>query len=155
MDHVVCITPHHPSTNLISIFTLFSLYFVHHNPCKWFYTSSPKTKILPLSPPKLPIIGNFYQLGSNPHRSLQSLAQKYGLLMLLHFGTKLILVASSADIAKEIMKTHEFNLFEPKLSIPDRLMFKSKDVAISPYGEYWRQVRSICVLHLLNNKRVQ
>ncbi|KAI5665090.1 hypothetical protein M9H77_24413 [Catharanthus roseus] len=141
---------------MVSIFTLFAFILFIIILTKWFYTSSPKTKVLPPSPPKLPIIGNFHQLGSNPHRSLQSLAQKYGPLMLLHFGTKPVLVVSSADVAKEIMKIHDLIFSSrPKLSIPDRLMFKSKDVAISPYGEYWRHVRSICVLHLLNNKRVQ
>ncbi|KAK6123577.1 hypothetical protein DH2020_042680 [Rehmannia glutinosa] len=43
----------------------------------------------------------------------------------------------------------------PKLSIPDRLIYGSRDVAFAPYGEHWRQVRSICVLQLLSNKRVQ
>ncbi|GFQ04618.1 cytochrome p450 71a6 [Phtheirospermum japonicum] len=43
----------------------------------------------------------------------------------------------------------------PKLSIPDRLMYGSTDVVFAPYGEYWRQVKSISVVQLLSNKRVQ
>lgn len=43
----------------------------------------------------------------------------------------------------------------PKSSIPDKLLYGSTDVAFAPYGEYWRQIRSICVLHLLSTKRVQ
>ncbi|KAL2482579.1 Cytochrome [Forsythia ovata] len=34
-------------------------------------------------------------------------------------------------------------------------MYGSKDVAFAPYGEFWRQMRSISVLQLLSNKRVQ
>lgn len=55
-------------------------------------TSSAKKKILrPPSPPRFPIIGNSHQviMGSNsslPHRSLLSLSQKYGPLMMLSFG---------------------------------------------------------------------
>ena len=37
----------------------------------------------------------------------------------------------------------------------DMLLYGSKDVSAAPYGEYWRQIRSISVLHLLSVKRVQ
>jgi hypothetical protein len=141
---------------MMSIFSLFPLFLFIIFLVKWFGTSSPQTKRLPPSPLKLPIIGNLHQLGSHPHRSLQSMSKRYGPLMLLHFGSKPVLVASSADAAREIMKTHDLIFSSrPKSSIPDRLLFNSKDVAFAPYGEYWRQVRSICVLQLLSNKRVQ
>lgn len=75
--------------------------------------------------------------------------------MLLHLGTKPVLVVSSADAAKEIMKTHDLIFASrPRLNIPYRLVYNGKDVAFSPYGEYWRQARSICVLHLLSNRMV-
>ncbi|KAL8465634.1 hypothetical protein ACS0TY_034928 [Phlomoides rotata] len=121
---------------------------------RWFTT---RRKNQPPSPRKLPIIGNFHQLGAYPHRSLQSLSRRYGPLMLLHFGKVPVpvLVAFSADAAREIMKNQDLIFSNrPKLSIPDRLEYGSRDIAFSPYGEYWRQVRSICVLHLLSLKRV-
>ncbi|GFP88413.1 cytochrome p450 71a6 [Phtheirospermum japonicum] len=76
--------------------------------------------------------------------------------MLLYFGSKPVLVASSAEAAREIMKSQD-HIFSnrPKLSIPDRLMYGSMDVGFASYGEYWRQVKSICVVQLLSNKRVQ
>ncbi|CAN4085946.1 unnamed protein product [Withania somnifera] len=76
--------------------------------------------------------------------------------MLLHLGSKPMLVASSVDAARDILKTHDLVwASRPKSSIVDRLLYGSKDVGFSPFGEYWRQVRGIIVLHLLNNKRVQ
>ncbi|MCE5165959.1 hypothetical protein HAX54_013459 [Datura stramonium] len=124
---------------------------------QWFFTSSnTQTKLLPPSPRKLPIIGNLHQFGSHPHRSLHKLSQKYGPLMLLHLGSKPVLVASSVEAARDIMKTHDHVWStRPKSSIADGLFYGSKDVAFSPYGEYRRQIRSVSVLHLLSNKRVQ
>ncbi|CAA0818091.1 Cytochrome P450 71A25 [Striga hermonthica] len=112
----------------------------------------------PPSPRGLPVIGNLHQLGGkSPHRSLQSLSRRYGHeLMLLHLGRVPVLLVSSAKGAREIMKNQDLIFSNrPKLSIPRRLLYGSKDVAFAPYGEYWRQVRSICVLQLLSNNRVQ
>ncbi|XP_049394445.1 cytochrome P450 71A4-like [Solanum stenotomum] len=123
---------------------------------RFFFTTSNNNKKLPPSPRKLPIIGNLHQLGSHPHRSLHKLSKKYGPVMLLHLGSKPVLVASSVDAARDIMKTHDLVWSSrPKSSIADGLIYGSTDVPFSPYGEYWRQIRSIAVLHLPSNKRVQ
>ncbi|XP_057487248.1 cytochrome P450 736A117-like [Actinidia eriantha] len=107
------------------------------------------------SPPRLPIIGNLHQLGLLAHRSLHSLSLKHGQLMLLRFGSKPVLVVSSAAAAREITKTQD-QVFanRPRSTIISKLLYGSRDVAFSPYGEYWRQLRSLCVVHLLSNKRV-
>nr|GLL36136.1 cytochrome P450 71A3-like [Ipomoea trifida] len=113
-------------------------------------------KNLPPSPPKLPLLGNILQLGSLPHRALQKLSTHYGPLMLLHFGSVPVLVASSPDAARAIMKDHDLAFSDrPASSMASRLLYGYKDVASAPYGEYWRQMRSICVLHLLSNTRVK
>ncbi|KAM0960609.1 hypothetical protein ACFX2I_025525 [Malus domestica] len=118
--------------------------------------STPIATNPPPSPRKLPIIGNLHQLGLYPHRSLQALSQLHGPLMLLHFGSVPVLVVSSAQAAKEILKTHDLTFSDrPKSTIFQKLLYNYKDVSTAPYGEYWRQVKSICVSHLLTNKRVQ
>ncbi|KAK2663621.1 hypothetical protein Ddye_002195 [Dipteronia dyeriana] len=132
-------------------FLFFAFFFV-----KWIFFSSNTHKKLPPSPKKLPIIGNLHQIGLHIHRSLHSLAQCHGPLMLLHFGKLPILVVSSAEAAQEIMKTHDLIFSSrPKSSIGDKLFYGLKDVAGAPYGEYWRQMRSIFVLQLLSNNRVK
>jgi hypothetical protein len=111
---------------------------------------------LPPSPPKIPIIGNLHQLGTLPHRSLQALSNKYGPLMFLYLGNVPTLVVSSADMAREIMKTHDIIFSNrPKTTAANILLYGCKDIAFSPYGEYWRQARKICVLELLSLKSVQ
>ncbi|PWA74014.1 cytochrome P450 [Artemisia annua] len=119
-----------------------------------FYLRTKKN--LPPSPRKLPIIGNLHQLGSCPHRSLHALSQKHGPLMLLHFGSVATLVASSAKTAQEILKTHDLSFSSrPYLKILNIIFYGGKDIALSPYGEYWRQIKSVAVLHLLSNTRVK
>ncbi|XP_059442631.1 cytochrome P450 71A1-like [Corylus avellana] len=116
---------------------------------------SGKTNVPP-SPPKIPIIGNLHQLGTLPHRSLQALSNKYGPLMFLYLGNVPTLVVSSADMAREIMKTHDIIFSNrPKTTAANILLYGCKDIAFSPYGEYWRQARKICVLELLSLKSVQ
>ncbi|KAJ0807467.1 putative cytochrome P450 [Helianthus annuus] len=135
-----------PAFIVISVFITF----------KWLLFTSNPQKNQPPSPGKLPIIGNLHQLGSNPHRSLQTLTKKHGPLVLIQLGSVPVLVVSSAETACEILKTHDLIFASrPKLTIPDTLTYGSKDIAFSPYGEYWRQVRSIAVLQLLSSKRVQ
>ena len=54
------------------------------------------------------------------------------------------------------MKNHDIIFASrPKTTMIKKLFYDSKDVLCAPYGEYWRQMRSICVLHLLSKKRVQ
>ncbi|KAK9939933.1 hypothetical protein M0R45_016613 [Rubus argutus] len=121
---------------------------------RWSFTTIAKNS--PPSPPKLPIIGNLHQLGVQTHRSLEALSQRHGPLMLLHFGSVPVLVVSSAEAAREIMRTHDLTFSNrPTSVISEKLLYNYKDVASAPYGEYWRQVKSICVLNLLSNKRVR
>ncbi|KAK9072381.1 hypothetical protein SSX86_008815 [Deinandra increscens subsp. villosa] len=135
---------------LYSLPLAFVLYFL-----KSYISSSKSLKNLPPSPPKLPLIGNLHQLGSSPYRALQSMARTYGPVMLIRLGTVPVLVASSSDAAREILKTHD-SIFanRPCLKIPSRIFYASKDIAFAQYGEYWRQAKNIAVLHLLSNKRV-
>ncbi|XP_006294021.2 indoleacetaldoxime dehydratase [Capsella rubella] len=109
----------------------------------------------PPSPWRLPLIGNLHQLSLHPHRSLRSLSLQYGPLMLLHFGRVPILVVSSGEAAQEVLKTHDHKFANrPRSKAVRGLMDGGRDVVFAPYGEYWRQMKSVCILNLLTNKMV-
>ncbi|KAK9054551.1 hypothetical protein SSX86_025629 [Deinandra increscens subsp. villosa] len=119
--------------------------------------STKKQLNTPPSPPKLPVIGNLHQIGPLLHHSLHFLSENHGgPLMLIHLGSVPTLVASSADAAREIMKTHDLAFANrPDVKMWRRLLLDLKDVSVAPYGEYWRQVKSIMVLNLLSNKKIE
>ncbi|CAA0385017.1 unnamed protein product [Arabidopsis thaliana] len=133
---------------LIILFIITILFFKKH-------TTVNKIINFP-SPPRLPLIGNLHQLGQHPHRSLCYLSHRYGPLMLLHFGSVPVIVASTAEAARDVLKTHD-RVFasRPRSKIFEKLLYKSRNMASAPYGEYWRQMKSVSVLHLLSNKMVR
>nr|AFK35275.1 unknown [Lotus japonicus] len=112
---------------------------------------------IPPGPWKLPIIGSIPHLvGSPPHRKLRDLAKKYGPLMHLQLGEVIFIIVSSAEYAKEVMKTHDVTFASrPRSLFTDIVFYGSTGIGFSPYGDYWRQVRKICNVELLSMKRVQ
>ncbi|KAK9198131.1 hypothetical protein WN944_013314 [Citrus x changshan-huyou] len=73
------------------------------------------------------------------------MAQHWGPVMLLHLGRVPTVVVSSAEPAKVILKTHDIVISNrPDSSISTRLLYDYKDVSLPLYGDYWRQMRSMC-----------
>ncbi|KAJ3696873.1 hypothetical protein LUZ61_000578 [Rhynchospora tenuis] len=120
-------------------------------------TNSKPSLRLPPGPWTLPILGSIHHLiGSLPFRVLRDLSQQHGGLMFLQLGEQPTVVISSPELAREIMKVHDatFATRNPTITVKI-LTYYGKDVAFTPYGDYWRQVRKICILELLSLKRVQ
>ncbi|XP_060198633.1 trimethyltridecatetraene synthase-like isoform X1 [Lycium barbarum] len=128
---------------------LLALVFLSKN-----FNQYPKRK-LPPGPRPWPIIGNLNLLGSLPHYSLHHLSQKYGDLMLLKFGSKPVLVASSPEMAKEILKTHDaIFASRPALAAGKYTSFNYSNMIWAPYGAHLRQARKICQTEIFNPKRL-
>ncbi|KAJ8543659.1 hypothetical protein K7X08_025277 [Anisodus acutangulus] len=139
--------------NLVSIFLFLSFLFLLR---KW-KNSNSQTKKLPPGPWKLPFIGSIHHMaGGLPHRVLRDLAKKYGPLMHLQLGEVYAVVVTSSEMAKQVLKTHDLAFASrPKLLAMDIICYDRRDIAFSPYGEYWRQMRKICVMEVLSPKNVR
>lgn len=111
---------------------------------------------LPPSPPGLPILGNLHQLGEVTHHSLWRLSKKYGPLMYLKLGKVPTIVASSARMAREVLKIHDKECCSrPAFISWVTYSYDLLDIAFSPYNEHWKEMRKICFHEILNAKRVQ
>ncbi|CAI0437474.1 unnamed protein product [Linum tenue] len=118
----------------------------------------PKPPAAPPHPRKLPIIGNLHQLAGSslPHRRFRDLTNQYGAVMGLQLGQIPFVVISSAESAEQILKTHDVVFANRPFSLAAQILtYDFTDIIFSPYGAYWRQLRKICALELLNPNRVQ
>ncbi|KAK9132923.1 hypothetical protein Scep_012451 [Stephania cephalantha] len=60
------------------------------------------------------------------------------------------------DLAEDVFKTHDLLFLDRPPSQPTKIVcYDFKDLAFASYGEYWRDFRKICTLHLLSLKRVK
>ncbi|GAA0142517.1 oxygenase [Lithospermum erythrorhizon] len=108
----------------------------------------------PPSPPSLPIIGNYHQLGKLPHQSLHKLSQKYGQVMLLNLGSIPTIVISSPGLTKQILKTHDLDFCSrPESQGPRKMTYNLLAVAFAPYNDEWKERRKILSFQILNSKR--
>ncbi|KAI8019610.1 Trimethyltridecatetraene synthase [Camellia lanceoleosa] len=110
----------------------------------------------PPGPKPWPIIGNLNLIGPLPHQSLHKLSQKYGHLMQLKFGSYSVVVASSAEMAKQFLKTHD-HIFasRPTTAAGKYTTYNYSNITWSPYGPYWRQGRKIFLTELFSAKRLE
>ncbi|XP_060197118.1 premnaspirodiene oxygenase-like [Lycium barbarum] len=139
--------------NFFSIFLFVSFLFLL---TKW-KNSNNQTKRLPPGPWKLPLLGSmFHLLGGPPHRVLRDLAKKYGPIMHLQLGEISAVVVTSPEMAKQVLKTHDIAFASrPVLEAAKIVCYKGTNIVFAPYGDYWRQMRKICLLELLSAKNVK
>jgi cytochrome P450 len=117
----------------------------------------------PLPPPSpwaLPVVGHLHHLAfasALPHRAMRDLARRLGPLMLLRLGELRVVVASSADAAREVMRTHDLAFATRPLSPTAMALLGdgSLGLVFAPYGDGWRQLRRLCTAELLSARRVR
>lgn len=112
---------------------------------------------LPPGPRPLPLIGNLHQqLDHMPHHSLARLAARHGPLMTLRLGTILTVVASSPDMAREILRTHNADI--AARSVGDSMRAGGhchNSVLCLPPRHKWRALRRLCTAELFSPHRLK
>ncbi|KAF8728742.1 hypothetical protein HU200_018020 [Digitaria exilis] len=89
----------------------------------------------PTGPRPRPVIGNLNLIGTLPHRSIHELSSLYGHLMCLRFGSFPVVVASSADMARSFLKTHDLAFIDrPKTAAGKYTTYNYSGLFSSPYG---------------------
>ncbi|XP_060181068.1 premnaspirodiene oxygenase-like [Lycium barbarum] len=128
---------------------------------KW-YKECNSNKKLPPAPWKLPFIGNLHQLVDwqsselQPHRTLAKLASKHGPLMHLKLGERSAIFVSSPRMVREVIRKHDLNFSNRLMLLVGMEMFYDHDdMGFCNYGDFWRQMRKICIQELLNHKNIQ
>lgn len=110
---------------------------------------------LPPGPKPWPIIGNLNLIGHLPHQSIHHLSLKYGPLMQLQFGSFPVIVGSSVEMAKQILKTQDLIFASrPKTAAGKYTTYNNSNITWSPYGAYWRQARKMCLMELFSARRL-
>lgn len=145
---------------LLLVIPLIIVYFHHHR--------QKKCQLLhhhhqPPGPPGLPLIGNLHQFlnsitttSTTPQEYLYKLSKKYGPIMSMRFGSVPVLVISSANAAEQALKTQDLAFSGRPTSIStQKFSYNGLDFAFRSYGQYWKEMRKISVLHLFSTKRVQ
>ncbi|KAK8943009.1 hypothetical protein KSP39_PZI009223 [Platanthera zijinensis] len=109
-------------------------------------------------PWNLPFVGSLHRMrgSKQPHRVLHDLSAVYGPIMRIKLGEIHVVVVSSAEAAREIMKTHDIVFASRPINKSiQALFYGGNDIIFGPYGEFWRQMRRICSIELLSSKRVR
>ncbi|TVU46512.1 hypothetical protein EJB05_06053, partial [Eragrostis curvula] len=116
---------------------------------------------LPPGPWNLPVIGGLHHLAAGgaapPHRALHRLSRRHGPLMLLRVGEVATVVVSSPEAAAEVLRARDPAFASRPVGSPtqDVVGRGGTSLIFAPHGEYWRQLRKVCVHELLSATQVR
>ncbi|GLU04176.1 hypothetical protein SLE2022_213370 [Rubroshorea leprosula] len=116
-----------------------------------------KIRNLPPIPfPTLPIIGHLHLLKKPLYRSLSKIANQHGPLLLLHFGSRRVLVVSSPEAAEECFTKNDIVFANrPHLLAGKHVGYNYTSLAWASYGDHWRNLRRISSIEILSTNRLQ
>ncbi|CDO96872.1 unnamed protein product [Coffea canephora] len=111
---------------------------------------------LPPSPtPTFPIIGHLHLLKPPLYRTFHSLSLKYGPIISLKFGNRLVVVVSSPSLVEECFTKNDIVLANrPQFLIGKYLGYNHTGIGSSPYGDHLRNLRRLCAMEIFSTSRL-
>ncbi|URE07242.1 cytochrome P450 [Musa troglodytarum] len=117
---------------------------------------SHEKRKLPPSPPSLPVIGHLHMFKKPLHHALARVTERYGPVLLLRFGSRPVLVVSSASAAEECFTTNDITFADrPRLPSIRYISYNYTTPGTAPYGAYWRNLRRIATAEILGVRLLQ
>uniref|UniRef100_A0ACD5YD06 Uncharacterized protein n=1 Tax=Avena sativa TaxID=4498 RepID=A0ACD5YD06_AVESA len=118
--------------------------------------SGRRRKRLPPSAWGLPVIGHLHLVRPPVHRTFRDLAARLGPLMHIRLGSTHCVVASSANVACELIRSHEGKISErPLTAVARQFAYGSDGFAFAPYSPHWRFMKRLCMSELLGPRTVE
>lgn len=115
-------------------------------------------KIVPPSPPSLPIIGHLHLLlTKNPklHRIFQQLSSQYGSIFSLKLGVLRVVIIASPAALKECFTKYDIILANrPRVLVGKHLHYDYTTLGAASYGPLWLNLRRLTNIELFTNSRM-
>ncbi|XP_071712709.1 cytochrome P450 81Q32-like [Rutidosis leptorrhynchoides] len=104
--------------------------------------------------PTIPIIGHLHLLKKPLHRTLSTLSEKHGPILLLCFGSRNVLLVSS-PISKQCFTENDVVFADrPRLLVGKILGSNYTSLGFAPYGNHWRNLRRISNTEIFSSNRI-
>lgn len=137
---------------LVALLTIFWSHYV----LEYCFVMKRKKLALPPGPRGLPFVGSLPFLGPNLHQCFADYARTYGPITKLRLGSKLWIVVSSPEIAREVYKDNDIVFSNHDQPIAARVIsYGGSNLVRCPYGPTWRMLRRVFLHELLNNKNLE
>lgn len=105
----------------------------------------------PPGPRGLPLLGHLPFLDPELHSYFADLARIHGPILQLRLGSKVGVVVTSPELARQILKDQDITFANrdiPQAAI--EVAYGGSDIAWTPYGPEWRMLRRVCVREMLS-----
>ncbi|CAK7340796.1 unnamed protein product [Dovyalis caffra] len=107
----------------------------------------------PPGPRALPVIGHLHLLEPLIHHSFRDISSRYGPIIFLRLGSVPCVVASTPELAKELLKTNDLTFSSRQMDSRaiTHLTYNSS-FAFAPYGPFWKFLKKLSTFELLSSR---
>ncbi|KAG0477398.1 hypothetical protein HPP92_014239 [Vanilla planifolia] len=103
----------------------------------------------------LPIIGHLHLLKKPLHQSLANISSRHGPILSLRFGSRRVLLVSSAAAAEECLSKNDLAFANrPRFLAGKHLGYDYTTITWASYGSHWRNLRRLVTFEIFSASRL-